>query len=213
MTFNAAQVADSREAPRPGLFTSDVAERAYRITQDGTYRRALAAHVRRSLIGMAVGAVGAAVSYYQLSQPTDSLQVYQFWLLCLLLGGGLFGVAVLVLIGAAIRHLAMWRLAVGLKDQEAYEAAQDAWQMESRIEVLELLCERATAASWPVEPELLRMSLAFIRESRHPSDDGALRSMWDQVAIGWRAHGITEDVLRNLRSAGSGQAVAKKAAA
>ena len=91
-------------------------------------------------VGTAVGMGGAAIC---------ALAIYyaQFWLLCLLLGGGLFGVAVLVLIGAAIRHLAMWRLAVGLKDQEAYEAAQDAWQMESRIEVLELLCERATAAS------------------------------------------------------------------
>jgi hypothetical protein len=180
----------------PSLFKSALAERALQALQNEGYKSGLSRHTRLGVGALLVAFCGVLVSVWMLLRPVSSPQEAQFWLLCLILSGGVFGVAALTLAGSLLSHWAMQRLAVGQKDLEVYEVTRELELVFLGIETLASVAAYARAKHQLLDANLVEYSLQCIRSvDRAAPDRGYFtKELLDQ----WKAAGASSEKLSRI---------------
>lgn len=204
---------------KEGLGASQLAERALAAVQDSNYRKRLERQLRRVGIAVLIAVLGLGVSLWQLlhSGATLSVQASQFWLLCLVLAGGLLGVAFLSGAGLLTTNFAMKRLALAKKDFDVFEATRQSEQMRGGVEVVCTLIQEINKEG-NHELEVIVNSLSFILQAQggeyqrwmdgnrakpagviSPSGGEMLRKQ--SIITQWRNMGVSDNELERLGAA------------
>lgn len=162
------------------------------------HRDNLNRQVRISIVGTVIGLAGLVLSTVllltaRLAPPADA-----FWLLCLVLSAGIFGVAQFTLVGSLLSHVALQRFAVGRKDLEVFEAVQDYECLRDSILALAELAEGQVRARKRVDSVLMVDTVAFISAAAEVMGEDLTGSRREQVVMGWKAKGADDDLLARL---------------
>ena len=186
-----------------GIGASQLAERAFAVAQDHAYHRGIARLLRGSAAGIFAGVIGICIALWQLRfGGILSPQAAQFWLLCLVLSGGVAGVALLTAAGSLIEQFAIVRLAIARKENDVLEAIQERYELFEQCEAFyDLLEEVGSKKQEPLGNEIVRESLGLI--IRHTQREAEFRRgrpvTWDQLEPRWRALGASVGLLRRFR--------------
>jgi hypothetical protein len=138
-----------------------------------------------------------AVAFWQLRFAASlSSQAAYFWLLCLVLGGGLAGVALLTAVGSSTERFAITRLAFARKENDLFEAVRESYEIREQCQALRQLVQEASANRQPVANDIVLDSLhLIISRDSHRYEIRELEARWK--AIG--ASDILVNLLRRSR--------------
>lgn len=181
---------------------SDFAEHLTSILAERTYWSGHKRQIRASLFAVVFSMIWAGVSLTLLLTANLRPPAEAFWLLCLVLAGGLFCVAQFTLLGSLASHSAMQRFAFGQKDLEVFEAVRDYETLREGIgalnELVKLMSVRGAG-----EVALMVSSVAFISSASALDADDDIEKRRDHVLTGWRARGADDALLAKLAMQGN----------
>jgi hypothetical protein len=193
----------ARHDSQSGIDATRFAERALALCRDVNYQKDVTSQLRRGGWAILLGVIGVAVSLWQLRFGVAlSEQAAQFWLLCLVLAGGLTGVAFLVAAGSLAEQFAATRMAIVRKENDEFEAVEESAELFGYLQTTYTLWQGARMQKGSAEDAVLGSTLRFIIDQHQGGavfTSAEREAIWREIEMGWSTLGVNKEQLQSLK--------------
>lgn len=194
------KVAEALFSRVSGVGASEAAERAFEVAQDHLYHRKLNKFLLIAALGILVGIAGSSLALWQLRfAGVLSEQAAQFWLLCLVISGGIVLVAALTAAGSVLEAFGVMRLAIAKKDNDVLEAIRDRYEFAQHCELFYDLLKDANSKKRAPSNDVIVSSFDLVIHGDGRREFQGSKT-WEQLEPRWRATGVDANVLRRFRA-------------